>query len=177
MRKALTAATAAAMMLGFTAVAAPATAEDTAVTFELTGGFLTITQAPAAATLTSGALTVGGSTVSGALGSTSVTDERGALLNNATVTMSSSDFSNGSTTIPASSATGYSGVATPDSGTTVPVGTTALTAVALSGLGGTILTMESVGTGSASYDPTVTVAIPTDATAGTYTGTITQTAG
>jgi hypothetical protein len=176
MRKALTAATAAAMLLGFAAVAAPATAEDTAVTFELTGGFLEITQAPTAATLTAGALTVGGSTVSGALGSTTVTDERGALLNNATVTMSSTAFSNAVTTIPATAVTGYSGVATPDSGTTVPVATTAATAVVLGGTGGTILTMESVGTGSASYDPTVSVAIPTDATAGSYSGTITQTA-
>jgi hypothetical protein len=159
--------------LGIVGVALPASAEDTAVTFELTGGFLELSAHPTAATLTAGALTVGGKTVTGALGSTTVTDERGSLANSATVSMVSSVFSNGSTTIPAASVSGYSGVATPDSGVTVPTAT--LVPVSI-GTAATILTMTSVGTGSATYNPTISVAVPSDATAGTYTGTVTQTA-
>lgn len=168
--------------LGVVGMAMPAQAGDTAVTFTLTGGDLTITTPTAAATLSAGALSVTGTSVSGTLGSTTVTDERGALLQNVTVTMASSAFTNDPNpdpavtgdeyVIPATAATGYSGVATP-SGTAVPVPTTA--GVAIGGVGGSILTMESSGSGGASYNPTVSVAVPAGATAGTYKGTITQT--
>lgn len=166
--------------LGVVGMAMPAQAGDTAVTFTLTGGDLTISTPTAAATLSAGALSVTGTSVSGALGSTTVTDERGALLQNVTVTMASSAFTNDPDAavtgdeyvIPATAATGYSGVATP-SGTAVPVPTTV--GVAIAGAGGSILTMESSGSGGATYNPTVSVAVPAGATAGTYTGTITQT--
>jgi hypothetical protein len=51
-----------------------------------------------------------------------------------------------------------------------------LTGVAISGTGGAILQLTGVtGSGGASYNPTVTVAIPAGTVAGTYTGTVTQT--
>jgi hypothetical protein len=168
--------------LGVVGMAMPAQAGDTDVTFTLTGGDLTITTPTAAATLSAGALSVTGTSVTGALGDTTVTDERGSLLQNVTVTMASSAFTNDPNpdpavtgdeyVIPASAATGYSGVATP-SGTAIPVPTTV--GMALGGSGSAILTMESSGSGGAIYNPTVSVAVPAGAIAGTYEGVITQT--
>jgi hypothetical protein len=152
-----------------------ANAADTNVTFSLTGGSLTLT-APASATLTAaGALGVTGTSVSGQLGSTTVSDERGALTHSVTVTMSSTNFSDGAgNSVAATNATGYSGVAT-TSGVAVAVPTA--TGQALSGTGSTILTLNSViGSGGATYNPTVDVTIPAGTVAGNYSGTVTQTA-
>jgi len=181
MRKSLALAVAAAMSTGlaaFVPVAANAgTSGSTPVTFDLTGGALSITAPSSTATLTGGALSVTGSTVSGALGSTTVTDERGTLGHTDTVTMTTTDFSDGAghTVAALNNATAYSGVATP-TGVAVPGATTAVTPVNIWGTGGAVLTLTSVvGSGGASYNPTVTVAIPAGSVAGTYTGTVTQT--
>jgi hypothetical protein len=152
-----------------------ANAADTNVTFTLTGGSLTLT-APASATLTAGGLGVGGTTATGTLGSSTVTDTRGALTHTVTVTMSTTDFTTtGGDTIAKSNATGYSGVATP-SGVGVAVPT--LTGQTIGAAGGaTILQLTGViGSASATYNPTVSVAVPAGAVAGDYSGVVTQTA-
>src|SRR3954447_22455265 len=152
-----------------------ANAADTNVTFTLSGGSLTLT-APAAAALTAGGLGVGGTTATGTLGSSVVTDTRGALAHTVTVTMSTTDFTAaGGATIDKSNATGYSGVATP-SGVGLPVPT--LTGQNIGAAGGaTILQLTGViGSVSASYNPTVSVAVPAGAVAGDYSGVVTQTA-
>ena len=181
MRKSLALAMTAAMTTGLAALVPAAanagTSGSTPVTFTLTGGALSLTAPSATATLTGGTLSVGGSSVSGALGNTTVTDERGTLGHTDTVTMATTDFSDGAgnTVLASGNATGYSGTATP-TGVAVPVGTTAATAVPISGAGGAILQLTSVvGSGGASYSPTVSVAIPAGSVAGTYTGTVTQT--
>jgi hypothetical protein len=175
---AVTAATTAGLAAFVPTTADAATSGNTPVTFTLTGGNLSITVPSATATLTGGALSVTGSSVSGQLGATTVDDARGALLHSVTVNMSTTDFSDGAghTITAATHATGYSGVATP-TGVSVPVPTTLATAVDISGAGNTILTLTGVvGAGGASYNPTVAVSIPATAVAGTYTGTVTQTA-
>jgi len=174
MRKSLVLAVAALSTAGFAAlVPAAANAADTSVTFTLSGGSLTIS-APASATLTGATLAVGGTSVSGSLGGTTVTDARGTLTHVDTVNMASTDFSDGSgDTVPATGATGYSGVGT-ISGVAVSVPT--LVGVALNGAGSTVYQMTGVvGSASATYSPTVAVTIPTNTIAGTYTGTVTQT--
>ena len=152
-----------------------ANAADTNVTFTLSGGSLTLT-APASAALTAGGLGVGGTTATGQLGTSTVTDTRGALTHTVTVTMSTTDFTTiGGDTITASNATGYSGVATPSGvGLAVPT----LTGQTIGAAGGaTILQLTGViGSASASYSPTVSVAVPADAVAGDYSGVVTQTA-
>jgi hypothetical protein len=154
-----------------------ANAADTNVTFTLTGGSLTLS-APGSATLTAaGNLGLGGTTVSGSLGNTTVTDARGSLLGSFNVDMSTTDFTSSGNTIAKSNATAYSGAATP-TGVAVPAPTTNLTAVNIGGATpGRILTVTGV-TGSASvvYNPTVSIAIPADTVAGSYSGTVTQTA-
>jgi hypothetical protein len=152
-----------------------ANAADTNVTFSLTGGSLTLT-APTDAALSSSALSVSGTSVTGSLGSTTVSDERGALAHTVTVTMSTTDFSDGAgDTIAASNATGYSGAAVV-SGVGVAVPT--LTGQSIGNAGGaSILDITGVvGSASTTYNPTVTVSIPADTVAGDYSGTVTQTA-
>src|SRR5579862_8621422 len=110
MRKSLVFAVAALSTAGVAAlVPTSANAASTTVTFSLTGGSLTLS-APASASLSTGALAVGGTSVSGTLGSTTVSDTRGSLAHTVTVTMSSSDFTNGAgDTIAQANATGSSG--------------------------------------------------------------------
>lgn len=179
MRKSLALAMTAAMTTGLAALVPAAanagTSGSTPVTFTLTGGALSLSAPSSTATLTGGVLSVGGSSVSGALGSTTVTDERGTTGHTDTVTMTTTDFSDGAghTVAAAGNATGYSGAATV-TGVAVPAPT--LTGVSIAGAGGAILQLTSVvGSGGASYSPTVTVAIPAGSVAGTYTGTVTQT--
>src|SRR3954452_16316847 len=152
-----------------------ANAADTNVTFTLSGGSLTLT-APAAAALTAGGLGVGGTTATGTLGSSVVTDTRGALAHTVTVTMSSTDFTTtGGATIDKSNVTGYSGVAVPGA-VAVPVPTLTGQTVGASG-GAAILQLTGVvGSASATYSPTVSVAVPGNAVAGDYSGVVTQTA-
>ena len=152
-----------------------ANAADTNVTFSLTGGSLTL-DAPASATLSAGALDVAGTTATGQLGTTTVSDTRGALSHTVTVTMSTTDFTTtGGDTIAKSNATGSSGAAVP-SGVAVAVPT--LTGQNIGAAGGaTILQLTGVvGSASATYSPTVTVAVPGSAVAGNYSGVVTQTA-
>jgi len=169
---AITAATTAGLA-AFVPATANAASGTTPVTFTLTGGALSLTVPSATATLTGGALSVTGSSVTGQLGNTTVSDARGLLTATDTVTMSTTDFTDvqGDTVPAAGNATGFSGAATP-TGTAVPVPT--LVGQNIAGTGSAILTIAVVGSGGASYNPTVSVAIPAGAVAGTYTGTVTQ---
>lgn len=150
----------------------------TTVTFTLSGGSLTLT-APGSATLTpASGLGVTGTSVSGTFGDTTVSDARGTIAHTVTVNMSTTDFTDSSSdTIAKSNATAYSGTAT-ISGVAVSVPTTAALPASIGNSGGaTVFSMTGVtGSASAVYDATVSVTVPSTAVAGTYTGTVTQTA-
>jgi hypothetical protein len=157
---------------------APAHAEDTDVTFELTAaGGLSIS-APATADLGSAATNAGA--LSGSLGTVTVTDERGALLATWTAAVSSTDFTTGggteAETIAASDVSYWSGLATATSGTVVavPGQLTALLAQDLGTARTAFSTTAAVGNNSVSWNPTVVVAVPAAAVVGTYSGTITH---
>lgn len=129
-------------------------------------------------TLTGGGVSLSGTTLSGSLGSATVTDARGLGAGAWTVTMTATDFTDTATPTPhmivKTAASAYSGVATP-TGVVVPVPTLVAAPVAI-GSGGAILTATGVlGASSVTYNPTVSVAIPASAVASTYSGTITQT--
>jgi len=105
-----------------------------------------------------------------------VNDLRGSVAGTWTVTVSVSDFTTGSGAanerIPKESVSVFSGVAT-TTGIGVVVPTTQLTPAAH---GGTLVSATAVvGSMTSTYNPTVQVAVPATAAAGTYTGTITQT--
>jgi hypothetical protein len=156
-------------------IAAQAATGPTTTTFGVTGGSLSIT-APATATLASASL--GAGSVSGQLGTVTVSDQRGALLGSWTASVISTAFTTGggssNETIPATDVGYNPGVVTASTGTGLPV-PGVLTAL------GNISTSQTafvetaeLGPTSVSWNPTVTVTLPPTTVAGTYTGTITH---
>lgn len=155
------------------AVNAPAGGDpDTTVTFTVGSGALTMT-APATANLGTGQP---GTTIYGLLGTTVVTDDRALLTASWTVSVSSTDFTTGgdttAETIPATDAT-YTASTLSHTGTitvTATPPTLALSNTATPDVYGT----AGIGDNSATWNPTIAVAVPAAAVAGTYTGTLTQ---
>ncbi|WP_033823744.1 hypothetical protein [Kitasatospora sp. MBT63] len=138
----------------------------TTVTFTVTSGALSMS-VPASVSLGSGAP---GTTISGAIGPSTVTDDRALLSASWTVTAAETDFVNGPSTIPAADGT-YS-VGTVTTTGTITVTTTDVT---LSNSAQTVLTGSAgVGDNTATWNPTVAVNVPAGAVGGTYTGTLTQ---
>lgn len=160
-----------ASVIGMAAPSATAAVDpDTTVSFTVSSGALSLT-APVSSDLGSGA---SGTTISGALGTLSVTDDRALLSASWTVTTSSSDFTTGAATpaetIP-STDVGYD----PGSITTTGTITATGTPVTLSGTATPVVTGTSgVGNNTATWDPTLSVAVPANAVGGAYTGTVTH---
>jgi hypothetical protein len=146
------------------------------VTFTLTAGALAI-DAPATASLGSTSTSSTATTLTGAIGTTTVTDNRAAVLAAYTVALTSGDFTTGGGTtqekILGATVTGFSGPVTHTNATATKVAAQTTTAVAaplpIMGLS------AYTGTDVASYSPSVTIPIPATNAAGLYTGTITQT--
>lgn len=167
-----------ATLSGAALMAAPSTAgaanlqmmPDSTITAVVTTGALSMS-APVSNNLGSGAP---GTTISGALGPVTVTDNRALLSASWTATASASDFTTGAATpaetIPASDAT-YS------SGPVITTGTITATAttITLSGTATPVVTGTSgVGDNTASWNPTVSISVPGSAVGGAYTGTLTE---
>jgi hypothetical protein len=150
------------------------------VTFSLGPGSLSITE-PGSVTLTAGTLaSLAGSSFTGSLGSTTVTDQRGGVLGWTTTIAQTTAFTNGTTTLPVSSTKAWvAGAIVPSSGTaTVTAGTylTQLTGLVLSGSAQAFVSATAVlGNNTTSFNPSIAVTIPSNATAGSYSGVITQT--
>jgi hypothetical protein len=143
---------------------------NTSVTFTVTVGALTMT-APTSVDLGSGAP---GTTVSGTVGPVTVTDDRALLTAAWTATASSTSWTTGggtpSETIPAGDV-GY----TPGTVTTTGTITATPTPITLSGAASTVVSgTAGVGDNTASWNPTLAVAVPSAAVGGVYSGTLTQ---
>ncbi|MET7864018.1 hypothetical protein [Micromonospora taraxaci] len=170
---------AAAAMVGFLAapaVAAPTDTTDT--TFEVLAGTLDI-DAPAAADLGTGAP---GGTITGQLGTVTVTDSRGAADASWEASVTATVFQTGGGT-PAETVTPeeidyWSGpaTATTGTGTFTPGQLTAGDAAPLSSVTPLTAFTHGGGTGgnTASWNPTLVVNVPLDSIAGVYTGTVTH---
>jgi hypothetical protein len=143
---------------------------NTTMTFTVTAGALSLT-APASANLGSGAP---GGTVSGQIGAVTVTDNRALLLATWTATASSTIWSTGAgtpgETIPASAATYAPGLVT-TTGVIVAIPTTITLSTAPQAV---VQGSAGVGNNSATWNPTITVAIPVGSVGGLYTSTLTQ---
>jgi len=156
------------------AEAAPAadSSSSTSVTFTVTVGALSIT-APISSNLGSGApgTTIGPT----AIGPVTVTDNRAALGAVWTATASSTDFTTGGgtgpETIPATDATYTAGTVT----ATGTVSAAAQPAFALSGAPQTAVVGTGInGNNTATWNPTISVAVPASAVGGIYTATLTH---
>jgi hypothetical protein len=167
---AASASTAGPRLLASSADAAGGADPDTTVTFAVTTGALSMS-APVSVDLGSGAP---GTTISGALGPVTVTDDRALLSASWTTTASSSDWTMGSATPTetiAAADVGYD----PGSITTTGTITATGTPITLSGTATPVVTgTAGVGDNTATWDPTISVAVPASAVGGTYTGTLTQ---
>jgi hypothetical protein len=172
-------ATAALLVLAAVSAAMPAdaaTSGGTTTTFVVNSGALAIT-VPATANLGSG--NPGGS-ISAQLGSVSVTDTRALLTAAWTTSATSSSFTTGGATTAetiANSAISYwSGPATATTGTgTFTPGQANVGAAQALGSSRTAFALSAgVGNNSATWNPTIVVAVPAAAVGGTYTGTITH---
>lgn len=145
---------------------------DTTVTFSVNVGGLTMT-APTSANLGSGDP---GGTITGNLhGNVVVTDVRATLGGTWTATASSTDWTTGAGTpdeiIPADDATYAPGTITATGTSTAPTGGHIIT---LSGEPQDVVTATVTGNNTATWDPTITVAVPNAAVGGAYTATLTQ---
>lgn len=151
-------------------------AANTATTFTLTGGALSVT-APASVDLGNGS--VGDSAFTGQLGTVSVSDQRGALLASWTATASSSDFVTGggtaAETIAKAKVSYWSGPATASSGvaTFLQGQLTSLLKVVLGSSQTAFSASAITGNNTASWNPTVVIDA-SSAVAGAYSGTITH---
>jgi hypothetical protein len=146
---------------------------DTAITFAVTTGLLSMT-APAALTLSSG---VPGSTVSGILTPNVVTDNRGADPASWTATVLESDFTAPNNTLggPAYTIPAADASYTPSGETSsANITLTPTTVTALSGSAQTDMAALGTGSNTASWDATIAVAIPVTGVVASYTGTMTQ---
>src|SRR5690348_2342739 len=150
--------------------AGPGGDPDTTVTFSVTSGALTMS-APVSANLGSGAP---GTTVTGAAGAMTVTDDRALLSASWTATASATAWTTGggtpAETIPATDV-GYD----PGSITTTGTITATGTPITLSGTATPVVAgTDGVGDNTATWNPALAAAIPASAVGGAYTGTLTQ---
>jgi hypothetical protein len=153
--------------------AGPAPSVDTTLTFTVSTGGLDMT-APDSMDLGTGApgTTIGPT----AIGDVEVIDGRAALGATWTASVSSSDFTTGTATpaetIPVAAGTYDSGAAT-TTGTLTLSGP--LPAFPLAGGAQTVFTATAInGDNTATWDPSLSVAVPAGAVGGAYTGTLTH---
>jgi len=165
-------------LIGFGGIAAPMAAfadappAGTDTTLAVTGGALTLTAA-GSATLTS--VAAGQQTAGGSLGTVTVNDRRADYNGAWTASVTSSDFSNSdvpqAAPIPQADLTYTPGDPTAHSGnatfTAGDPGTLDNSVTAYS-------TSDEIGVALVSWDPSITLALPSDVVAGTYGGTITH---
>lgn len=171
---------AAAVTVGLTGVTlvvaagpAHALAGDTIATFAITAGTLSISVPASTVALATGTVNTGAATAAGQLGTTTVTDNRGALLNTWTTTVTSTTFVSGAAganeTVALANIAYSSGLATTHTGlgTFVP-GTLATMAIGGTGAANT----GAAGNSVTAWNPTLTFTLLPSQVAGTYTGTI-----
>lgn len=150
----------------------PAAAEPTSATVTVTGGSLSITVPTDAGSLGSRQNTVGGGTISGPLGEVQVNDARSAAAGSGWVaSVISTAFTPPSgPTIPASSV-GYT------AGTIAKIGTATYAAndpTDLTGVAPVVTATGITGDNSATWNPTINVAVPGGMAAAIYSATITH---
>ena len=153
-------------------VALPAVASTTTATVEVTGGSLSISAPADAGSLGTTANTVEGTTISGELGEVQVNDARSAAAGSGWVaSVISTAFTPPSGPTIAASAVGYT------VGPIVQVGTATYAAndpANLTAESPAVTATEITGDNSATWTPTINVAVPGGMAAGVYTATITH---
>ena len=158
--------------LGIALPSSADTSGTTPATVTVTGGFLSITVPSDAGSLGTRSNTVGGGTISGSLGQVQVTDARSAAAGSGWVTsVISTAFTPPSGPALAASLVGY------QSGPITKTGTATYTSndpVNLTGVAPAVTATAITGDNSATWNPTINVAVPGGTLAGVYSGVITH---
>ena len=153
-------------------LAMPASADTTTASVTVTGGTLTISAPAAAGSLGSIANSVSGGTISGPLGQVQVNDARSAAAGSGWVaSVISTAFTPSAGPTIAASAVGYT------AGTITKVGTATYTAnnpTNLTGVSPAVTATGITGDNSATWTPTINVAVAGGTIATTYNATITH---
>ncbi len=183
MRKLITLAAAALTTMAITAV--PASASDTAVTFSVTGGGLSIATDTTAKNLGSVTSSSTGTKISGALAEVKVTDSRASTAGWKTQVASTDWVDPGAdltTTTDDLVITVDKGKMWVSGGPTVVSGTAVVTApltevdaIVMAKTAKDFATATTTGSNEVTYTPSVVVAVGSEVLTGTYTATITQT--
>ena len=164
--------TTSAVALAGVAPVSAATTGATIATVTVTGGALAISVPAAAGSLGSEANVVGGTTISGQLGEVQVTDARSAIAGSSWIASAiSTAFTPSSGAAIGAANVGYA------AGSITKVGTATYTAndpASLVGVTPVVTATGITGDNSATWNPTITVAIPGGTAAGEYTATITH---
>ena len=191
-RKTLALAVAAASLGASGLLASPAfaaTSGSTNVTFALGGGSGLSISIPNNSDVDLGSATSNllGTSATGSLHPTTVTDTRGQLLAPWTVTVSSTGFSGsgsaagqsfsaGNATLYLDTVSTLANVIALATGGLLPTSfASQAVPVTLSSGGGTLLAGTTTGSGAITYTPDIHISIPANTVAGTYTGAVTQT--
>jgi hypothetical protein len=160
------------LLVGFAAPVSADTSGGTTATIAVTGGSLSITVVPDAGSLGTRANTVGGGTISGSLGQVQVSDARSAAAGSGWVaSVISTAFTPPSGPAIAASAVSYA------AGSITKVGTATFTAddpPNLTGVAPAVTATGITGDNSATWNPTIVVAVPGGMAANTYLATITH---
>ena len=153
-------------------IALPASAEPTTATITVTGGSLSITVPADAGNLGTRMNTVAGGTISGPLGQVQVNDARSAVAGSGWVSsVISTAFTPPAGPAIAASAVSYT------AGPITKVGTATYTANNpgnLTGVAPAVTATGITGDNSATWNPTINVAVPGGMAAGVYSATITH---
>jgi hypothetical protein len=160
-----------AILAALSTMAALPAAADTAASFTLTAGALSISAPTGSVSLGSQAVSSNASTISGQLGVVTVTDQRGGATTwvaSVIVTAFTPTTGPAVTAIPASAASYAAGTITQSGVTAAKPATTDLTGVS------PVVTGTSTGLSTASWNPTISVILPANAAPGVYTATITH---
>ena len=148
-------------------MALPASADDTAATFTLNGGDLTLSVGALAA-LTDEASGVDANVITGTLGAVTVDDARGGTAGWVTSAASSTFTGTG---LSVSDGVAYTNGTVTETGTNTVA---AVTAEELTTTAAAVATATAVsGNNTASWNPTLDVSMPAGALAGAYSGTVT----
>ncbi len=158
-------------LVALSAAGSPASAE-TPATITVTGGALTLTMPTASANLGTRANSVAGGTISGQLGEVQVNDARSAVAGSGwVVSVISTAFTPPSGPAIPASAVSYA------AGPIAKVGTATYTAndpANLTGVAPAVTATGITGDNSATWNPTVSVAVPGGMAANVYSATITH---
>jgi hypothetical protein len=148
---------------------APSASAATPMTFTLTAGALSISTPTLGVSLGSEVSSTSSSTISGQIGTVTVTDQRGGTTTWTASAISTAFTPNAGPADPASNVSYAAGPVT----VSTTVAATAISVTDLTGVS-TVVTGASTGISTASWNPTITVSVPANFAPGVYSATITQ---